>query len=429
MILYHVSYRCRVFRPVGSQARQRLLHVLLAEGVQDGSDRKDTASAVHGCVWLETCPDSENPEGSGQGAGFDSCGERRKPKRTERRQLSMAVENRVFLNGRIEEMRISKNDKNQTFQVTIGLYVMRRPQAAMGNQSEVSKTDIVLVYIRDLDQIKYLSDHNATMGDFLGVYGVLSTIRGLKHFTCKCGHRNNYETVVSYVHPMYLWVYEVFEKQFETIPLSRIERMGKKDEIVEVLNKRKMVSGDIIAMKDLGLGNDGNYYIRITARKEPEKEDVNKYLKAMGEVSNHVFAMGHLCADPVYNPKDNGGRVCTYQLAINRKVYIDQDGPAVRTDYPWVKSLGNLADQDRDALKKGSLVFIDGSLQARRDFNVKRICEACGEVCEVKGRAMEIVPYSVEYLEGCNKPNQDENEEEFEDEVEEAFDGYTEGQD
>ena len=42
---------------------------------------------------------------------------------------------------------------------------------------------------------------------------------------------------------------------------------------------------------------------------------------------------------------------------------------------------------------------------------------------------MEIVPYSVEYLEGCNKPNQDENEEEFEDEVEEAFDGYTEGQD
>ena len=66
----------------------------------------------------------------------------------------MAVENRVFLNGRIEEMRISKNDKNQTFQVTIGLYVMRRPQAAMGNQSEVSKTDIVLVYIRDLDQIK-----------------------------------------------------------------------------------------------------------------------------------------------------------------------------------------------------------------------------------------------------------------------------------
>lgn len=85
MILYHVSYRCRVFRPVGSQARQRLLHVLLAEGVQDGSDRKDTASVVHGCVWLETCPDSENPEGSGQGAGFDSCGERRKPKRTEQK--------------------------------------------------------------------------------------------------------------------------------------------------------------------------------------------------------------------------------------------------------------------------------------------------------------------------------------------------------
>ena len=38
----------------------------------------------------------------------------------------------------------------------------------MGNQSEVSKTDIVLVYIRDLDQIKYLSDHNATMGIFWG---------------------------------------------------------------------------------------------------------------------------------------------------------------------------------------------------------------------------------------------------------------------
>ena len=91
-----------------------------------------------------------------------------------------------------------------------------------------------------------------------------------------------------------------------------------------------------------------------------------------------------------------GKSVTTYQLAIRRKFRIKKDTD-IRTDFPWVKSYGAIAENDAKSLRKGSYVFIDGRIQVRQ---LKRIqeCESCGKVYEWTDSATEIVPYSVEYL-------------------------------
>jgi single-stranded DNA-binding protein len=83
-------------------------------------------------------------------------------------------------------------------------------------------------------------------------------------------------------------------------------------------------------------------------------------------------------------------------LAIRRKFRIKKDVD-IRTDFPWVKSYGQIAVNDAKTLKKGAYVFIDGRIQVRQ---LKRIqeCENCGETYEWTDSATEIVPYAVEYL-------------------------------
>ena len=48
-----------------------------------------------------------------------------------------------------------------------------------------------------------------------------------------------------------------------------------------------------------------------------------------------------------------------------------------KADYPWVKSLGEQAQKDSEALRMGSLVLVDGSIQAKNSFFVKRKCDYC----------------------------------------------------
>ena len=105
-------------------------------------------------------------------------------------------------------------------------------------------------------------------------------------------------------------------------------------------------------------------------------------------------------------------------MGINRAVFLEQDGVGVRADYPWIKSVGQQAEQDHMALHKGSLVWIDGSIQARKDVVIEKICETCGEVARIKRRVMEIVPYHVEYCRDCNVDNL---------EVKEEFNGHIGG--
>ncbi|MBO6230658.1 MAG: single-stranded DNA-binding protein [Ruminiclostridium sp.] len=124
-------------------------------------------------------------------------------------------------------------------------------------------------------------------------------------------------------------------------------------------------------------------------------------LRQQAEISNCVKIIGYLCREPEMITTDKYV-ITQYQLASNRKFLIKEDDPAARTDYPWVKSYGAQAQMDINSLHTGSMVFIDGCVQARR-FPVTRQCSK-GHANMSEELACEIVPYSVEYLSDCTLP-------------------------
>lgn len=129
----------------------------------------------------------------------------------------------------------------------------------------------------------------------------------------------------------------------------------------------------------------------------PTNEAALKYLSGLREISNQVFLLGTLCRDPKKISPKEGLIVTQYQIALNRKYFIRSDPPEIKADYPWVKSYGENAVEDKKRLHTGSKVFIDGCLQAR-SVQKHAVCTECGEKYDWKDRAMEIVPYETEYI-------------------------------
>lgn len=127
------------------------------------------------------------------------------------------------------------------------------------------------------------------------------------------------------------------------------------------------------------------------------KEDAITELLHSREISNQAIVLGMLWNKPTYYKTKKGLIITQYQLITERKFRIKTDDPDTRSDWPWVKSYGEQAIEDRLRLQKGSLIIIDGFIQAR---NVKRKtkCSCCGNIYEWDDRTMEIVPFDTEYL-------------------------------
>lgn len=134
------------------------------------------------------------------------------------------------------------------------------------------------------------------------------------------------------------------------------------------------------------------------------------------EISNQVYLMGTLITEPKIFTTRRGNQITQYALAINRKFLIRSDDPSIKTDWPFVKSYGEQARQDKIFLKYQSEVIIDGFLQART-VERKTTCKNCGKIYTWQDHAMEIVPYEVEYITGHK--SKDEVEAEFEKPIEE----------
>lgn len=124
-----------------------------------------------------------------------------------------------------------------------------------------------------------------------------------------------------------------------------------------------------------------------------------RYLKEHREDGNQAFILGNLTNDPVCYELDQGKTTATrYQIAMNRKFKpYGADELLDRTDYPWVYSYGQKAINDYERLKKGSLVFIDGAIHARK-YKETYKCPHCGQEYVVPGRTLEILSYDTEYL-------------------------------
>lgn len=145
--------------------------------------------------------------------------------------------------------------------------------------------------------------------------------------------------------------------------------------------------------------------IRVENHYESEQEAFS-FLRKNSEFANHVFLLGNLTVNPVQSTLMEGTRKYTrYQLAINRK-YCPRDGNEVytKTDYPWVYSYGDKSDEDFKRLSAGSMVYIDGALQARK-YKEQYICTNCGNEFDVPGRTLEVLAYDSEYLSEHNPDN------------------------
>jgi single-strand DNA-binding protein len=100
---------------------------------------------------------------------------------------------------------------------------------------------------------------------------------------------------------------------------------------------------------------------------------------------NKVILVGNLGQDPELRYTGSGTAVCNMRLATNES-YKDSDGQLVeKTEWHNVVAWSRLAEICGEYLKKGSLVYFEGSLQTRswedRDGNTRY-------TTEVKAREM-----------------------------------------
>lgn len=141
---------------------------------------------------------------------------------------------------------------------------------------------------------------------------------------------------------------------------------------------------------------------------------INAYLLASGlteeasmamlrnceEESNSVKLVGRLCKDPEEVNYKAGVPTAKYMLAIKRSKFFKNEPSDWDTDFPVVRSYGDIAVKDLMALRQNSVVMIDGYLQSRQ-VKQKTICSSCGQEYEWDDLATEVVPYRVEYLKNC----------------------------
>lgn len=129
------------------------------------------------------------------------------------------------------------------------------------------------------------------------------------------------------------------------------------------------------------------------------------------EISNSVNVVGTLVKDPKFYKTKRGVEITQYPLAIDRKYMVPQDDPSIKTDWPFVKSYGQQARDDKIFIHYQSDVMIDGYLQ-KRGVMRHAVCPFCGKKYDWKDFTMEIVPYehSIEYLNNFKSREEVESE-------------------
>lgn len=249
----------------------------------------------------------------------------------------MAKHNCVHLYGRvIKDPQILKNDNNEFIKGVCPITVIRG-QRETGNKLNHVRFDAPVIMSGDPERVKEMSSWKT--GDMVEIKGSITTKEIRKRSFCKhCGGENIVEGNIVYINPIYLD--------------KRETNLSEKDG-VELLKRRC-------------------------------------------EISNEVSLVGKLCREPDFYKQDD--LVTTqYQIAVNRKFYLKDDIAENRTDYPWIKSFGKIAESDRKALRKGSVVLIDGMIQTRETKRTTK-CIHCEKNYTWGDSALEVIPYSVEYL-------------------------------
>ena len=259
----------------------------------------------------------------------------------------MAKHNNVFLYGQVLETPRIITDKDGNYVRGMCAINIIRGVRDFGNHVDNLKYDCPIILTGEPDKVKEMSTWNKY--DMVEVKGPITTKEVTKGAICKhCGEKTSTDGNIVFVSPVYL------------------------------------------AVRETGLNST---------------EEGTNYLKRRIEISNCATLIGTLCRDPETFRTNEGLSITQYQLAVNRKYRIKDDVAENRTDYPWIKSYGNIAIEDAKYLKTGTVVYIDGMIQTR-EVTRKTVCASCGEEFEWHDSALEVVPYAVEYLQNFITPEE-----------------------
>lgn len=258
----------------------------------------------------------------------------------------MAKENFAMLHGHVVKAPkiYVSKETGRPIKAVVPLLTIRRPFLRKG-QSVPSRFDYPIVWSSDEAVIKKIQELKA--GDMVDIRGTYTTRAVKKSSICECGHTNSTKGSKSFISAIYV---------------CRREESLSEDDAMNLLRDRC-------------------------------------------EVSNLINIIGYVIRDPeTYQDEEKHQQNTQYQIAANRLIHLDGE----ITDYPIIKSYGKQAAEDAQRLKKGSMIYVSGSLQTR-EFEKKIQCENCGCEYLVRDTTMEIAPYHVEYLANCDLRMADEN--------------------
>ena len=261
-------------------------------------------------------------------------------------------ENFVLLHGQVQIAPKVYMNGDQVY--TKALFAVKTLRRLYHNGEQLANKlffDCPVVFSKNADMIAQIS--TLSKGDMVDIRGVLTTQEVTKSTICSnCSHKNSAPGNMVHVTPLY------------------------------------------VCKREGGISDDRGLQL----------------LKERCEVSNIVMVIGTLCRDPETHINEYSKTSVQYQIAVNRKYRIREDAPEVRTDYPWVKTYSSQTYLDSQYIKVGSSVYINGCLQTR-DVQRKTVCENCGTEYAWMDTAMEIIPYSIEYLSGCDLPEPQDRQE------------------
>lgn len=249
----------------------------------------------------------------------------------------MAIHNYALMYAQVVQApRIKYNEETKEYERALCAICIIRGKRNAGDETKYLKKDKPIIFSTDPEIIKEMAEWK--QNDIVEVEGTIATMRVKKPLICShCQSKNYAIGDLTFINP-------IFAKKRESTP---------------------------------------------------NEEAAINILKENQEISNKVFLVGRLCKDPKKVTTKSGMTITQYPLAINRKYRVKNSDDT--TDYPWIKTYGENANEDMKRLHSNSLVYIDGMVQARSIVR-KQKCEECGEIFQWPDKTVEIVPYAVEYL-------------------------------
>lgn len=122
---------------------------------------------------------------------------------------------------------------------------------------------------------------------------------------------------------------------------------------------------------------------------------------------HNITIVGNLGRDPEMRYTDSGTAVCSLNVATN-KTYTDRNGQQVKkTCWFRVSVFGKQAENVNNYLKKGSLVLVEGEMNAGEDGNPKVYVKHDG----THAASYEVMAKNVRFLDSKQAESTDDEEE------------------